>query len=64
MKTALLDETAIEIMKEIAIMEGKRMPDGSWNIDDTVELARLLHRACEMKWRIEDKAKESQEKAI
>ncbi|MCA0873457.1 hypothetical protein LCL97_21715 [Seohaeicola saemankumensis] len=39
------DDLVYAIFKEIAVLEGKRTPDGEWTIDDANEVTRILTRA-------------------
>lgn len=39
------DDLVYAVFKEIAILEGKRTPDGKWMIDDAQEISKLLTRA-------------------
>ena len=39
------DDLIFAIFKEIAVVEGKRNPDGTWNSDDANDVQRILRRA-------------------
>jgi len=39
------DDLVYAMFKEIAILEGKRTPNGEWNIDDAQEISKLLARS-------------------
>ncbi|MEQ8403766.1 MAG: hypothetical protein RKE49_01630 [Oceanicaulis sp.] len=39
------DDLIFAVFKEIAAVEGKRNPDGTWNTEDANDVQRLLRRA-------------------
>ena len=41
----MTDDIVYAIFKEIAILEGKRNPDGTWTSTDPQDIARILARA-------------------
>ncbi|GAB5470945.1 MAG: hypothetical protein Kilf2KO_39750 [Rhodospirillales bacterium] len=51
-----MDLVTIEIMREIAVLKGKRSPDGTWKDGSVSALESLLLRAVHLQKRVEDKA--------
>jgi len=45
MEAAMSDDLVYRIFVEIAVLEGKREPDGRWLVNDGQEIPRLLKRA-------------------
>ncbi|MEM8854847.1 MAG: hypothetical protein AAGD34_14185 [Pseudomonadota bacterium] len=42
------DDLIYKIFIELAVLEGKREPDGKWNIYEPAEMSRLLNRSYKM----------------